>query len=309
MIAVTIGIGEYYTKLAFHAAQAVHKMTGLETVILDNGHFTSSGLPYSHQLKLRIFDLVDDDSILYFDSDMVCLNPWNPEPLARADALVAVAERLHPMVITACRDWDIPIRQYFNSGLMILNRNCHHEWFRETERFVLANPGVPSYDPYDQTALNITRYRLGLKLELLDRRYNWVGFGLGKVSYEVPVFMAHSLNPSNKFANIDFFEGRYKPPLQWHIDINEDEMEQLKNQTFCLRVGKKEENIRLNSDGTIGPPYFPGVGRYWFVHGNSDPLTLAITSETEILREFRKIDADCWQSIRQLQAHTIRQSA
>ncbi len=111
MIAVTIGIGESYAKLASYAAQAMQKMTGLETVILDDRLFTASGFQYSHQLKLRIFDLVDDDSILYFDSDIVCLNPWNPKRFARADALVAVAERLHPMVIMACRDWDIPIHQ------------------------------------------------------------------------------------------------------------------------------------------------------------------------------------------------------
>jgi len=301
MIAVTIGIGEHYARLALHAARAVKKMTGLNTIILDDRHFTSSGLPYSHQLKLRIFDLVKDDAIMYFDSDMVCLNPWNPERFTRADALVAVAERLHPMIITACRDWDIPIHQYFNSGFMILNRECHQEWFKETERFVLANPGIPSYDPYDQTALNITRHRLGLKIELLDRRYNWVGFGASEFSYELPVFMAHCLNPSNKFANIDFFEGRYKPPFQWRFDVKEAEMVHLSNRTFCLTVGGKKKNFLLNSDGTVGPPYFPGLGRYWFVHERSGHLTLDITSETEILREFKKVSEDCWQSIQQLQ--------
>jgi len=130
-----------------------------------------------------------------------------------------------------------------------------------------------------------------------------VGFGIGKFCYEVPVFMAHCLNPRNKFSNIDFFEGRYRPPFQWHIDINEGEMDRLRNRTLWLRAGEAERSIRLNSDGTIGPPYFPGVGRYWLVYGKSDPLTLAITSETEILRQFKKTHEDCWESIRQLRAH------
>ena len=61
MIGVTIGTGEYYTKLAQHAAQAIEKMTGVKTIILGDEHLASSGLPYSHHLKLRIFDLVDHD--------------------------------------------------------------------------------------------------------------------------------------------------------------------------------------------------------------------------------------------------------
>ena len=303
MIAVTLGIGEGYKKLALYASEAIRRKTGLETVILDDSHFSSSGLPYPHHLKLRIFDLVEEDEVMFFDSDMVCLNSWNPQRFARPDAVVAVAERFHPMVIQACGDWDIPIQEYFNAGFMILNRNCHHEWLRETEHFVLANPGVPSYDPYDQTPLNITRHRLGMKLELLDRRYNWVGFGTGPLCYEVPVFMAHRVNPDNylsKFMNIDFFEGRHKPPFKWHIQINEDEMRPLKNQTFNVKGGDRERSLRFNADGTFRPPYYPGGGRYWFVHNKPDGVRLAIASETELLREFNQIDKQTWESIQEL---------
>src|SRR5256886_13410567 len=52
----------------------------------------SSGLPYSHHLKLRIFDLVDHDQVMFFDSDMVCLKPWNPPRFAKTDAVVARSE-------------------------------------------------------------------------------------------------------------------------------------------------------------------------------------------------------------------------
>ena len=300
MIAVTIGTGEYYTKLANYAAGAIEKMTGLKTVILGDEHFAASGLPFSHHLKLRLFELVEDDEIMFFDSDMVCLNPWDPRRLAKPDALVAVAERLHPMVIRACRDWDIPLHEYFNAGLMIFNRKSHEEWLRETERFVQANPGVPPYDPYDQTPLNITRHRLGLKLELLDRRYNWVGFGTGEFDYEVPLFMAHGLKPYYKFANIDFFEGRYKPPFRWHIQINDDETNRIKNQTLRLKGGHQEKSLHLNKDGTIGPPYYPGAGRYWLVHNKPDGPRLAIATETEVLREFTKTSDDTWESVQEL---------
>src|SRR2546430_9206526 len=73
--------------------------------------------------------------------------------------------------------------------------------------------------------------------------------------------MAHGLKPYYKFANIDFFEGRYKPPFRWHIQINEEETNRLKNQTLCLKGAHQEKSLRLNKDGTIGPPYYPGVGR------------------------------------------------
>jgi len=301
MIAVTIGVGEYYARLALHAARAVQRMTGLETVVLDDTHFAASGLPYCHHLKLRLFDLVDDDSVMYFDADMVCLNPWDPKRFEDREALVAVSESARPLHIHTSRDWEIPVREYFNAGLMILNRYCHQEWLRETERFILTDTRFAQYDPYDQAALNITRHRLGLKLDLLDRRYNWIGFGNGRLSYEVPVFMAHGLKPENKFANIDFFEGRYKPSFRWQIDINEEEMNRLKKQTLYIRGGDKEESIGLNGDGTIGPPYFPGIGQYWFVHSKSDSPMLSICSEAEILQEFTWTDKDCWESIERLE--------
>ena len=78
-------------------------------------------------------------------------------------------------------------------------------------------------------------------------------------------------------------------------------MNRLKNQTLCLRGGHRETQLRLNSDGTIGPPYYPGIGRYWFVHNKPDGLALAIASETELLREFTQVDDHEWQSIQELQ--------
>jgi len=297
MIAVTIGVGEYYARLAEHAARAVQEMTGLETVVLGEAHFAASGLPYCHHLKLRLFDFVADNSVMYFDADMVCLRPWMPQRFAGEEALVAVSESARPLHVRTARDWEIPIHEYFNAGLMIINRLYHREWLRETERFVLTDTKFTQYDPYDQAALNITRYRLSVKLKLLDRRYNWIGFGNGRLSYEVPVFMAHGLKPENKFANIDFFERRYKPPFLWQIDINEEEMNRLANRIFCVRGADKERSVRLNCDGTIGPPYFPGIGQYWFVHNRLSLPVLSICSEAEVLQEFTKAGEGSWESI------------
>ena len=91
MLGITIGTGEYYSRLAKRAARAVEEKTGVKTIVLGDEHFAASGLPAPHHLKLRLFDFVDDDFVMYFDADMVCLNSWKPERVARKDAVVAVA--------------------------------------------------------------------------------------------------------------------------------------------------------------------------------------------------------------------------
>lgn len=300
MLAVTIGVGAYYGQLAKLAGKAMEEKTGLKTVVLDDEHFTASGLPAPHHLKLRMFDLVNADSIVYFDADMACLKPWKPDRFTDSEAVVAVAESARPLHVHTAQDWGIPVAEYFNAGLMILNRRHHQDWLRETERFVLTDTKFQEYDPLDQAALNITRHRMGVKIHLLDRRYNWIGYGIGRLCYEVPVFMAHTLKPENKFANIDFFEGRYKPPFNWHIDFNEVEMNQLKNQTLLLRRGA-DICVRFNGDGTIGPPYYGGIGQYWFVHNSDTGPRLAICSEAQILREFKRTSQGYWQSIQRLE--------
>lgn len=301
MVGVTIGVGEYYGRLADLAAQAMQEKTGVKTKVLTDQDFTSSGLPAPHHLKLRMFDLVDAESIVYFDADMACLKPWKPQTFENTDAVVAVAESARPLHVCTAQDWGIPVEKYFNAGLMILNRKHHREWLRATEHFVLTDTKFQAYDPLDQAALNITRHRLGLKLKLLDRRYNWIGFGLGRLCYEVPVFMAHTLIPENKFANIDFFEGRYKPPLNWHIDVDEEEMDNLRNRTMCLDSSGAETQIRFNGDGTIGPPYYGTIGQYWFIHKCAGVPLLAICSEAQILREFQKGTDGYWQSTQRLE--------
>ena len=301
MMGVTIGVGEYYGQLAKLAATAMEEKTGVKTTVLTDEDFASSGLPAPHHLKLRMFDLVDAESIVYFDADMACLKPWRPQTFANTDAVVAVAESARPLHVTTARDWGIPAEKYFNAGLMILNRKHHRDWLRETERFVLTDTRFKEYDPLDQAALNITRHRLGLKLDLLDRRYNWIGFGVGRLCYEVPVFMAHTLIPENKFANIDFFEGRYKPPFHWDIDVDEEAMDQLRNQALCLHTAGKETRIQFNGDGTIGPPHYAGIGQYWFVHNRAGAPLLAICSEAQILREFKWAHDGHWQSIQHLE--------
>jgi hypothetical protein len=301
VIAVTIGTGRY-AQLAQHAARAVQEMTGLQTVILNEEHFAASGLPTPHFLKLRLFELTDAESVLFFDADIICLKPWRPHEFASQDAIVAVADLLS-IARGECRKWSIPLGEYINTGMMILNRASHQEWLRETEHFVKTHPPA---NLYDQTPLNIVRHQLGLRLELLDRRYNWLSFGYGSLCYQVPVFMAHRMMISSKVVNLDFFEGRCKPPFDWHIEINECETKKLRGQIVYLDAGFGKTCIFLKPDGTVGPSDSPAGGHYWFVRNEADQPTLTLASHAEILQEFHRAPDGCWETVLRLQPHSAQ---
>ena len=300
MVGVTIGVGEHYGRLAELAARAVEEKTRLRTIILRDSHFVFSRLPAPNYLKLRMFDFVDDDSILYFDADVACLNPWRPDHFVNSEAIVAVAENSRPRHLAVVSEWGIPFAEYFNSGVMILNRQNHWNWLKETEQFIRTEPRFAPYEPRDQVALNVCRQRMGLKLSLLDRRYNWVDFGVGRLCHEVPVFMAHPLKPDDRLSNIDFFEGRYKPPFNWKIAIDEHEISKLKNRTLRLKAEGADTLVRFSCDGTIAPPYFAGVGQYWFVHNKGGTPVLAICSDKQIVWEFAKTVDGSWRSVQRL---------
>jgi hypothetical protein len=291
MIAVTIGVGRYQA-MADYAALAVRKMTGLSTVVLGEDHFANSGLSYPHFLKLRLFDLLDEEDLLFFDADMVCLNSWDPRLFAQRQAIVAVADRPdQPVVREACATWGIPQGEYFNTGLLILNRASHSQWLKEAELFVHSHALMPLYD---QTPLNIVRHQLGLSLSLLDRRFNWIGFGEGSFCYQVPVFMAHTLCADAKRANLDFFEGRLRLEFSPQWTINEMETSKLRGRTLQIDYGLRRVGIQLRPDGTVGPFGSQLGGHYWCVlNGKVSPI-LAIASETEVVRTYTMVGADHW---------------
>src|SRR5438067_12206204 len=118
MLGITIGTGEYYSRLAKRAARAVEEKTGVKTIVLGDEHFAASGLPAPHSLKLRLFDFTEDDFVMYFDADMVCLNSFNLKQVARKDAVVAVAESAGFLHVRTAQDRAIPLNEYFNAVLL-----------------------------------------------------------------------------------------------------------------------------------------------------------------------------------------------
>jgi hypothetical protein len=209
MIGVTIGVGPLHHKLATLAAMCLKKHTGLDSIILNSKHYADSGLPHPAALKLRIFDLLRDNHILYYDSDWFCVNRWNPEQFARNARLVAC----HDFVLNA--DWpdqlhdpsstqfngpetgtfvttfegnvrsdyvdsirrsaglELKYPYWINTGLFIANRANHTAWLKKAESFYTESSGHhPKY--YEQPAMLKAMHALSIRVDYLPRKFNYL---------------------------------------------------------------------------------------------------------------------------------------
>jgi len=207
MIGVTIGIGPVHEAIAKISAKCFLEMTGLDVLILGEKELKQSGLTHPASLKLKAFDFVDDDDILYFDADWFCIKNWNP--------LIFNNSKL----ITVCNDFVLKIdfpKQYedydvkkfddynlnnlafhsiseirneyideikefsgikleyskwINTGLWIANKKHHQEWLDKSFKNYIGSIGHhPQY--YEQPSMNKAIEELGLEIKYLGRKYN-----------------------------------------------------------------------------------------------------------------------------------------
>jgi len=292
-VAVTIGVGRF-EHLAQRAADEMRQMTGLETVVLGPDHFAASKLEHPSFLKFRLFDLVDAENIIWFDADMVPLAPWSPQEFFGSPALIAVRDRMLGSVFQEADTWEIRPEEYFNAGLFIANAKAHKHWLQTAESLRFARPTLLQ----DQSPLNAARVRLQIPLKLLDRRYNWLGFGSNSLSLDMPVYMAHKLAPDRLDLNEGYFEGRYElfaPQIQY----SELETKRLYGKRFKWSHGENAKPITFCAGGTLLPPSDAAAAGYWFVHNFNSRPTLAFASESEILEQFIETLGGDWISISQ----------
>lgn len=101
MIAVTIGVGEKWRRLAGLAAESVREQAGLETRILGEEEMRAMEVEEPHYLKFHLFNLLPDATdILFFDADTIFLRPWNPQAWEGRREWIAVGEDMgHPTVM------------------------------------------------------------------------------------------------------------------------------------------------------------------------------------------------------------------
>ena len=302
-VAVTIGVGSFQ-ELAQLAARRMAERTGLDTVILGPDHLKESGLESPLFLKFRIFDLVKAENVLYFDADMVCLEQWDPSAWFGGPSVVAVRERMLGLIVAEAANWGIPLPEYFNAGMFIANAMHHGRWLKLAESIRFERP---THLP-DQSPINAARYRLDIPLKLLNRRFNWLGFGASCMSHEMPVVIAHKLAPYRIDLNLAYLRSEYKL-LAPRIVLDETEANLLAGRTLTwIKNGADKRRIMFRGDGVLLPLAEPEDAGYWFVHVVKDRPTLALASETRVLHEFMKFGGD-WRNTGPDKSELINESS
>lgn len=174
MIAVTIGVGEKHELLARLSARTCEKHAGLKAFILGVHEMARHRVKKPHHLKFRLFqEFPEAEAILYFDADTIFLRAFDPSPFQNVPELVCVRDVWE-------RNWiredaerlGIAAKDYFNSGMFIVNRT-HHQPMLETAEGLVGKV-ISQYN--DQSVLNAARAQLGIPLRLLDKAFNFIAF-------------------------------------------------------------------------------------------------------------------------------------
>lgn len=283
MIGVTIGVGDY-RPLAERAAASMAQHTVLRCVVLGDEHYRRAGLVGKTPalLKLWLWDFVDEEEVLLFDADAICLRPWNPAALGGGAAVVATRDWIWRAGIQAEADSvSVPAEEYFLACLLILNRGSHRTMLHAARDIYPQT----SKRVQEQTALNAARYRLGVPLRFLDRRYSWSLFGRGNLHRDAAVITGHYNDGELRSSFAAICD---TPPAG---EVDEAAFASLGDRYYRYsRVGHDERPLLLRRDGTIGS----GGGdaeRFWFVRQSGGQPTLVIGSETTVTCELH-LDAD-----------------
>src|SRR5471030_116123 len=207
IIGVTVGVGFPYDQLAPIAASCFTKHTGLPAVVLGAKEFVKSRMAHPAALRLRLFDYIDADLVVYFDADWLCLNDWLP--LAWGDASQVIACRDFVLTdewpcqhyVFDSRDFleepeevsvgdarhsvrhdyiheieqfgniSLPLNRWINTGLLILSREYHSVWLWTALDLYLGAVGHHSVY-FEQPALVRGIELLELPIRLLPRKFN-----------------------------------------------------------------------------------------------------------------------------------------
>lgn len=169
MIGVTIHTEEdYWLELKDIAIKNFVLYTGIQDVISISCKTAAEAI----RAKFHILDDIQD-TVCYFDSDLIYLRPWTPQVFQDTTALITVQCLITEWVK---RDsvFGYSVSDYFNAGFMIASP-CHMPYFQQAEQ-LFAQLAVDTNSRLgDQHYLNIA-FRDVFKI-YLDYRYNDVGYG------------------------------------------------------------------------------------------------------------------------------------
>lgn len=202
MTGVTIGIGARHSALAQVSARCLMQMAGINVVILSGKDLVQSGLTHPAALKMKLFDIIPDDEIFYFDADWFCIKKWDIIPFQINIPVYACNDFVSiddwPGQYASCseeyfeatpelregnirRDYVDEINlfsknnsdcsRWINTGFWIANRKYHKKWLDYSLNLYNNDIGHhPQY--YEQPAMNRALDLLQTDIHFLPRKYN-----------------------------------------------------------------------------------------------------------------------------------------
>jgi hypothetical protein len=166
MIGVTIGIGPGWKEASEWAAFRMHRMTGLQCVVLDHDPV---GVAHPSWLKCHFLDLYPGEVILSFDADIICMRPWRPSAIfdLMEQRFCAVPEDNIEIVARECVNYELPYPDwYVNGGLLMFGPQHKPVWDAVWARH-------PRYGSWlEQTAINRALFDLRIEVARLVRSYD-----------------------------------------------------------------------------------------------------------------------------------------
>lgn len=300
MIGFTIGTGPF-RELAERAAETFRQTTGLPCVVIGDDEYKGSGLRYPHHLKYHMFDLVDSETVFYFDADLWWMREWNYRSMLEASdgKLIVVRDLLKSgHILKDARDFEIDVSVYFNSGFMVLHRDTHECMLKAAKgiyaREILSPMYLSNSKFKDQTSMNIARQILELPVHFIDRRYNWVQSAGEWIEKGVPVIGAHKIvrdTPGSSIIN-DFNTVLDKPLPDVKYEVIESAFEELSGAYRYSREGSDDRYIHLLPDGTI--PDAGTLEQWWFPVIEQGVHKILVTGHTQpSWREYFTFEVSC----------------
>ena len=185
MIGVTLAIGGGYQYYAELAMESVTKHTGLDCVCISEPKREVEQWALPH-LKFDLFDYVEDDDIFFFDADTRMVRDWEVQALA-GEKMGVVADFPYSEILKDREQNvpEIPEGEYFNTGMMILNRQAHEPVLRRA-REIQENTPFEWTCCYDQSYINKAAHEMRAPLLILPEIYNFVGFGIFRFDNDLP---------------------------------------------------------------------------------------------------------------------------
>lgn len=206
-VGVTVGVGPIYSKLAELSASCFTANTGMPSIVLGDKHFNNSNLLHPAALRLKLFDIIDCERVIYFDADWFCLQHWDPSTAKPSSHLFACRDfmltsewphqeyafdsdgfNLSPIEPTGDAFTDqirtdyidevanfaslkLPWYRWINTGLLVLSR-CHHRTLLALALKLYKEQVGHHERYYEQPALMKAIEVLGIQVHQLPRRFN-----------------------------------------------------------------------------------------------------------------------------------------